>query len=57
MFAGVPNYIPTNYMECKGQSLSVAANNALFAIIGYTYGGSGNNFNLPNLTNKVVIGN
>lgn len=40
---------PTNWLLCQGQSLATTGTYAaLFAVIGYTYGGSGANFNLPN---------
>lgn len=43
---------PTGYIFCNGQSLATTGTwAALFAVIGYTYGGSGANFNLPNFHN------
>lgn len=43
---------PTNYLFCSGQSLSTTGTYAsLFTVIGYTYGGSGGNFTLPNFHN------
>lgn len=39
---------PTGWLACDGQSLLVASYPDLFAAIGYTYGGSGANFSLPN---------
>ena len=47
---------PGGYLLCQGQSLATAAQAALFSIIGYTYGGSGANFNLPNLQGRFPIG-
>lgn len=48
---------PTNFLLCKGQSLAtIGTYAALFALIGYTYGGSGPNFNLPNFPDKFLIG-
>ena len=48
---------PTNWLICNGASLTTAAPyDKLFAAIGYTYGGSGANFNLPNLTNAFPMG-
>ena len=38
---------PSGYLLCQGQSVSKTSYPALFAVIGTTYGGSGNNFNLP----------
>jgi microcystin-dependent protein len=44
---------PTNWLICDGSSLSTAAPyDKLFAAIGYTYGGSGANFNLPNFSGR-----
>jgi hypothetical protein len=45
MFAGTA--APFGYLLCQGQSLSTTSYAALFAVIGYTYGGSGDKFNLP----------
>ncbi len=47
---------PSNWVLCNGQSLSRFLYPALFSRIGYTYGGSGNFFNVPNLTNKFPVG-
>lgn len=48
---------PTNWYLCQGQSLPTAVpNDKLFAVIGYTYGGSGANFNLPDLSNVFAKG-
>ena len=44
------------FIECKGQSLSKASFPDLFAVIGYTYGGSGANFNLPDYRNRKLTG-
>lgn len=40
----------------NGESLLVADYSELFAVIGYTFGGSGDYFNLPNSTGRVAIG-
>jgi microcystin-dependent protein len=48
---------PANWLICDGSSLSTAAPyDKLFAALGYTYGGSGANFNLPNLSLKFPFG-
>jgi microcystin-dependent protein len=47
---------PTGWLLCAGQSLLTASYSALFGAIGYTYGGSGANFNLPDLRGRVVAG-
>ena len=41
---------------CQGQSLLVATYPALHAAIGYKYGGSGANFNVPDLGGRVTAG-
>lgn len=39
--------IPAGFMIADGRSLKKAEYTELFGVIGYTYGGSGDNFNLP----------
>jgi microcystin-dependent protein len=52
----VMNEIPNNYLLCDGASISTTDYPDLFNLIGYTYGGSGNTFNLPNFESKFPIG-
>lgn len=47
---------PTDFLLCYGQSLSTTTYADLHTAIGYTYGGSGNSFNLPDLRGRVVAG-
>jgi len=47
---------PTGWLLCYGQSLDKDVEADLFAVIGYTYGGSGQNFNVPDLRGRVVAG-
>jgi microcystin-dependent protein len=47
---------PAGYLLCQGQSVSTTTFADLFAAIGYTYGGSGSNFVIPNLQNRVPVG-
>ena len=55
MFAGAT--APVNWLICDGSSLATAGTYAgLFGIIGYTYGGSAGNFNLPNLLGAFPLG-
>ncbi len=55
MFIG--NYAPQNYLMCQGQTLPIQQYQALFSIIGVTYGGNGTtNFMLPNLQSRIPIG-
>jgi microcystin-dependent protein len=53
-FAG--STAPTGYLLCQGQTLSTTTYSNLFSVIGYTYGGSGANFLLPNLQNRIPVG-
>jgi len=45
-----------NWLFCDGTSYDTAQYAELFSIIGYTYGGSGGNFNVPNLLGKSPVG-
>lgn len=47
---------PTGWLLCFGQSVAVATYQALFNAIGYTYGGSGANFTIPDLRGRVLAG-
>ena len=47
---------PDGYLFCTGQELSTADYPELFAVIGYTYGGEGDVFNLPNLGGRIPVG-
>ena len=54
-FAG--NFAPTGWAPANGQLLSIADNEALFNVIGTTYGGDGTtNFRLPDLQGRIAIG-
>lgn len=46
----------SSWLVCNGQSLSTSTYSALHAVIGYTYGGSGSSFNLPDLRARVPLG-
>jgi microcystin-dependent protein len=55
IFAG--NYAIQNYAMCQGQTMSIAQNNALFSLLGTTYGGNGfATFMLPNLQSVLPLG-
>ena len=47
---------PTGWLLCYGQSLSTTTYADLFAVLAYTYGGSGASFNVPDLRGRVVAG-
>jgi microcystin-dependent protein len=53
-FAG--GSVPIGYVLCDGQSLNTTTFANLFAVIGYTYGGSGSSFLVPNLKGRVPVG-
>jgi microcystin-dependent protein len=53
-FAGT--VIPTNWVLCDGRTLDNTLYPDLFTAIGYKYGGSGSNFNLPDLRSKFIYG-
>jgi len=55
IFAG--NYAPVGWLLCNGQSVNVTDYETLYALIGNTYGSTGNmTFNLPNLNATLPIG-
>lgn len=55
LFTG--NFEPRGYKFCAGQILQIGAFQALFAVIGNTYGGDGRvNFALPDLRGRVPVG-
>jgi microcystin-dependent protein len=50
-------YAPRGWAFCAGQLLPINQNQALFALLGTTYGGNGQtNFALPDLRGRVVVG-
>jgi microcystin-dependent protein len=49
-------FAPSGWALCAGQLLPINQNQALFALLGTTYGGDGRvNFGLPNLQGRVPI--
>lgn len=54
MFGGA--VAPANWLICNGASVSTTTYAALFAILQYAFGGSGANFNLPNLNGRFPLG-
>ena len=47
---------PRGYLECNGQSVSAVTYPELFTAIGYTYGGAGASFNVPDLRGEFIRG-
>lgn len=55
MFAG--NYAPVDWAKCDGQPLQINQYEALYSIIGCTYGGDERaTFNLPDLRGRTPLG-
>src|SRR3954469_17037420 len=54
MFAG--NFAPLNWAICDGSLQAIANNDALYALLGTTYGGDGvNTFALPDLRGRAPV--
>ena len=53
-FAGAS--APTGWLLCDGTSYTTAAQPTLFAAIGYVFGGSGANFNVPDARGRTSVG-
>jgi microcystin-dependent protein len=50
------NFPPKGWALCNGQTLPINQNQALFALLGTTYGGNGQTtFNLPNLQGRSPV--
>ncbi|SFW85405.1 phage tail protein [Chitinophaga sancti] len=54
-FAG--NYAPEDWALCNGATIPISGNEALYSLLGITYGGDGvTNFKLPDLRVKLPVG-
>src|ERR1700757_2308879 len=50
------NFAPKGWAMCNGQLLPISQNQALFSLLGTTYGGDGRvNFALPNLQGRMPV--
>lgn len=50
------NFAPIGWATCSGQTIAIAQNTALFALLGTTYGGNGQStFALPDLRGRTPI--
>ena len=50
------NFAPKQWAFCNGQTLPINQNQALFSLLGTTYGGNGQTtFQLPNLQSRVAV--
>lgn len=55
MFAA--DFAPNGWAKCEGQLLLISQNQALFSLLGTTFGGNGQtNFALPDFRNRTPIG-
>ncbi len=55
LFAG--SYCPRDWAYCNGQLLPVSDNEALFSLLGNTYGGDGyTSFAVPDYRGRIIIG-
>jgi microcystin-dependent protein len=55
MFAGPT--VPDGYLICDGETFLTSEFPELFEVIGYTWGGSGDSFVVPDLVNRFPVGN
>lgn len=55
-FAGASNKIPPHWLLCDGSEYDVGAYPELFDVIGYTYGGSGSKFKVPDYRECALVG-
>lgn len=54
MFGG--NFAPAGWAFCQGQTMAISENDTLFALIGTTYGGDGQEtFRLPDLQGRIPL--
>ncbi len=54
LFAG--NFVPRNFGACSGGLIAISQNEALFSLLGTTYGGDGrSSFGLPDLRGRVAV--
>ncbi len=55
LFAG--SFAPAGWVICDGRLLAISENDALYAIVGTTYGGDGiNTFAVPDLRGRLPVG-
>ncbi|MBC3920979.1 tail fiber protein [Undibacterium sp. CY18W] len=51
------NFPPRGWLFCNGQTVSIAQNSAMFALLGTMYGGDGQaTFGIPDLRGRVAVG-
>ena len=58
VFTTAANFCPRGTAEANGQTFAISQHQALFSILGTTYGGDGREtFNLPDMRGRVEFGN
>ena len=51
------NFAPRGYLQCNGQIMAINSNQALFSLLGTTFGGNGiQTFAIPNLQGRTPAG-
>ena len=50
------NFAPANFYECNGMPLKIEEHTALYSLIGNKFGGEGETFLLPDMTNAAPHG-
>ena len=48
-------YAPSGWATCDGQTLNISQNQALYSLLGATYGGTATTFNLPDLRGRTML--
>ncbi len=56
MWGGTVDNVPEGYLLCNGAAYNKNTYNKLFDAIGIIHGGSGNNFNVPDLRDRFIVG-
>jgi len=56
IFISVSSIVPPYSLYCDGSSYLVTDYQNLFNVIGYAYGGSGDNFSVPNMKSTFLLG-
>ena len=50
------NFTPMGFAQCNGQTMNIAQNSALYALLGISFGGNGTTtFNLPDLRGRAPV--
>ncbi len=50
------DFAPRDWAYCNGQSVPIQQNTALYSVLGSTYGGNAQSFNLPDLRGRAIMG-